>query len=1047
MECQEACFIQKEEEIYERMNYLPKEIIMEAIENTLLIGKMCEDYTIEQPTIIPKIELPEFEIEHLFKPAYEKYEYIEKTANSKYKQDRYAMYLIEKGFRDKLMKPELTHEKFHQILARINVELGELWQLSEELNQRMTDYYISVRQLISIIWKDDCGNSIVPAGRGSSSGFILNFLWDITQINPLEYGVEIPHWRHLHHSRPDIGALDIDIDTESNKRQRILKSLKRKFGEERILQVATFGTQGSRSAILTACRGLGLDSDIGLHLSGLIPFERGQNWSIKDCLYGNTEKNRKPVKEFINEIDKYPKLQSMIEKVEGKIDKRSIHAGGIILFPENYVKSNAMMKAPNGTPITQFSLDDCQSVGNIKYDLLTIEGADRIRATFDLLLKHGEIEWKGSLKATYDYYLHPDNIDMENPELYKMLGSGEVASLFQFSTEQGIQAATKTKPTNLIETAAANSLMRLMSDSGGEQPIDTFVRYKNDISLWYEEMKRHGLNENEILVMEEYLLPLSGISDTQEVVMRLAMDNRIAGFDIIESNKLRKLIAKRDEKLLEVMENEFYSKGLSLGNRKEILSYVWDVQIKRMLGYAFSICHTISYSIIALQELTLNYNYNPIYWQTACLSVNSGSLEVDEDTKSSTGAYGKVASAISEIQQSGVTVSLPDINKAEYSFTPDVENNKIIFGLRGLIGVGDSVVDTIIQNRPYTSFEDFYSRLYTTKLVTNSHMVQLIKAGCFDEFDDRTTTMQKYVNLTFSPNKKLSTANLKNLINLNLIPNKYALHIRYYKFKEHIYSRSIGKLNDRKTKNRLFLLDNVSTEFLIEHFSEDSIVDYRDGQPIILEALFDKEYDKKMEVIKEWLKEDSTLHIYNNKLREQHWIDTTKGIDNVSAWEMSSLSYYNSPHELANVDKVKYGIKDFYSLPENPLVVNEYEWGNRKMKEFDICRIAGTVLDKDKNKHTVTILTTDGVVTCKFYGNQYSSLDRQLSVKGSDGKKQVIEKGWFVRGNLVILTGYRRGNQFIPKRYKNSVYNTTIALIDNVLDNGELSLITERAEI
>lgn len=537
----EACFLQTIDEIYERMNYLPKEIIEEAIKNTELIGKMVEDYTIEHEPIIPKIDLPEFEVRHIFKPAYDKYKYIKKMAYSDNEQDQYMIKLIEDGFQENIPYNTLTKEKFHQILNRINLELGELWEISQKLNQAMSSYYITVREIVNIIWDDDCGgNSLVGSGRGSAAGFLVNYLLGITQINPLEYGIEMPHWRHLHQSRPELP--DVDLDTEGSKRQQILQALRRHFGEDKVLQVCTFGTEGSKSALLTACRGLGIDVDTAQYLTSLIPFERGQNWSLSDCFFGNEEKGRKPIKELINEVEKYPRLKETALKIEGLVNKRSIHAGGVIIFNEPYYKSNAMMKAPNGTPITQFNLGDSEALGNVKFDLLTVECLDKIRTTLDMLLEHGEIEWQGSLRATFNKYLHPQNIDFNEPKLYEMLGSGEVMDLFQFSTEVGHLAATKVKPKNLLETAAANSLMRLMSE-GEEQPIDTFIKYKNDISLWYEEMRNYGLNDEEIKVMEEHLLKLNGVADTQESVMLLSMDKRIAGFDVKWANKLRKAIA------------------------------------------------------------------------------------------------------------------------------------------------------------------------------------------------------------------------------------------------------------------------------------------------------------------------------------------------------------------------------------------------------------------------------------------------------------------------------------------------------------------------
>nr|WP_303690276.1 hypothetical protein [Bacillus altitudinis] len=168
----EACFVQNIGEIYERMSYIEKNVVSEAIENTMHIGSMVDDYTIEHEPYIPKIELPVFELSHIFKPGYEKYEYIGKMANSNDEQDRYLIKLIEDGFNEKLKRPDLTREQFHEILKRINVELGELWEISQKLNQAMSSYYVTVREIINTIWDDECGgDSLVGVARGSAAGF------------------------------------------------------------------------------------------------------------------------------------------------------------------------------------------------------------------------------------------------------------------------------------------------------------------------------------------------------------------------------------------------------------------------------------------------------------------------------------------------------------------------------------------------------------------------------------------------------------------------------------------------------------------------------------------------------------------------------------------------------------------------------------------------------------------------------------------------------------------------------------------------------------
>lgn len=1043
----EATFLQTTEEIYERMSYLDKSIVETALNNTLLIGEMVEDYTIEKETEIPKIKLPTFKLSHFFKSTYSKYEYINKMAHSDNEQDRYIMKLLEDGFKKFIPYKTISKERLFEYVARIDIELGELWEISQQLKQSMPSYYITTAKIIDIIWQDDeCGgNSIVGSGRGSSGGFLICFLLGITQIDPLAYGIEMPHWRHLHRSRPDIGALDIDIDTEGSKRSRIIQALRNYFGDEQVLQVCTFGTEGSKSAVQTACRGLGLDSDIGLYISSLIPFERGENWSVSDCLHGNLEKGREPVKDFIVEIEKYRNLKETVLKIEGKINKRSIHAGGVVVFNEPYYKSNAMMKAPNGIPITQFNLDDSQAVGNIKFDLLTIEALDKIRTELDLLLEHKEIEWQGNLRKTFEYYLHPNVIEKESPEIYRMLGEGTVPDLFQFSTEIGYQSAIKVKPRNLLEVASANSLMRLMSEGDGEQPIDTFVRFKNDLNQWYEEMKSFNLTENEIKIMEEYLLKLNGVADTQEVVMLLTMDERIAGFSVKDANKLRKTIAKKQAREeFEERKREFFEGGSARGTSKNLLAYVWK-QVERQRGYAFSVLHTMAYSIIALQELNLNYRFNPLYWNTAVLSVNAASnddgseLEDGEDSKNKSTNYGKVASAIGMMKTHGIQIGLPDINNAAFGFKPDIKGNQIVFGLKGLVGIGDETVQNIILNRPYYSFDDFYNRMCVTGVIKKSQVIQLIKAGCFDSFGDRIEIMKSLIMKLHPKKERLTLQNFNSLIENNLIPEEKKMYVHLFTHRKRVMKNNFG---DKQSKDKLYKLDAHTLDYFYENYSNESIVEYHENYPVLSEKLFKKEYDKKMGDIKDWLSSVHVLNSLNEQLFKVEWESCAQG--SLSKWEMDSLSFYYNEHELMHVNNEKYGISNFDQLPEEAETVGSFKWKDRDIPKYKINCIIGTVLDKDKNKHTVALLTTTGVVTIKYQDGQFAYYNKQVSKQKEDGGKEILEKSWFTRGNKLVVVGYRRGSQFKAKRYKDTKYNHTTMLIKEVLENGDLKVITER---
>lgn len=1030
-------YLHSNQEIYDKLSYIDKSIIDQAIENTLKIGEMIEEYTIEGETIIPKTALPEFSLRHLFQQGYEKYSYIEKMANSDNEQDKYLIHLVEEGFLEYIPYKTISSQYFHEMLARINIELEQLWDMSKQLNQAMSSYYVTVAKIVDLMWGDDCGErskeegSLVGSGRGSAVAFFINYLMGITQVNPLAYGIEVPYWRHLHKSRADIGSLDVDLDINGNRKQFIFERIREAFGERRFLQVCTFGTQGSKSAIQTACRGLGYESEDAQYISSLIPFERGENYSISDCLYGNEEKERKPVKEFIREISKFPKLQETALKIEGLVDKRSIHAGGVLILNSDYVKTNAMMKAPNGTPITQFNLDDSQAMGNIKYDILTIESLEKIQTTMDLLIDAGEMEWQGTLRKTFNKYLHPEVIDKENPKLFEMASSGEIPDLFQFSTSVGHSTITKVKPNNLIEMTATNSLMRLQS-SDGEQPIDTFIRFKNDISLWYKEMREFGLNDDEVKIMEEHLLPLNGVADTQESVMLLAMDSRIAGFDVKDSTTLRKSIAKKKREEAEKARVLLFEKGRAIGTRDVLLEYVWH-QIKRMLSYAFSSPHTLAYSLIAMEQLNLNLNYNPLYWNTAVLTVNSGSTEVEEGEKGKSTDYGKTASAIGKMKGYGIDIALPLINKANFGFNPDIENNRIIFGMKGINGIGDDIVHEVIKNRPYASFEDFYERMYKTKLIQKSHMLQLIKAGSFNEFHSPAEVMKQFLIKEVDVKDKLNGQNLPRIISLGLLDTPELKQYQdYYNFRKHVM-KSVHKTVD-KPKDKIYILDNYSQAFFENNFTFDSVVGEHNGKLLVSDKLLKKEYDSKMLPISELYTSESFIRKFNQAQFFELWNEHAQG--NIPRWEMESVSYYSDKHELEDVNYNRYGISNFFELSEEPIVVEEYEWRGRQMKNYQLFNILGTVLDKNKNNHTITVLTPEGVVSCKQWAGSFSHYDRQIKING-----KIEEKSWFSRGNKLMLSGFRRGDQFVLKAPKGQ---HTINLITEVRSDGSLGLQSER---
>lgn len=350
-----------------------------------------------------------------------------------------------------------------------------------------------------------------------------------------------------------------------------------------IVHVCTYGTETARSAIQTAVRGLGINNDVGIYLSSLLPSERGQVRSLRQAYYGDEEKGWKPVTELVNQINSYPRLLEVALGIEGLISRRGIHACGSLVINEPITKYNGIMRAPNGTITTQYPLSASEYTGLIKYDILKTTTCGMIQLCMEMLIKYGHIEWQGDLRTTYNKYLHPDVLDATSYDMWERLCKGELISAFQMDGDTGENAVNMIQPHSLIEASNANTVMRLMCE-GDEQPLEKYARYKHDIQEWYKDMRDYGLNEQEMATLEPLLLHDSGVCGTQESMMSLVMDENICGFDVPQANFLRKIVAKKQMSKIPEVKELYYTKGLENGCRRLFLDYIWDEQIKMQLG-------------------------------------------------------------------------------------------------------------------------------------------------------------------------------------------------------------------------------------------------------------------------------------------------------------------------------------------------------------------------------------------------------------------------------------------------------------------------------
>lgn len=851
------------------------------------------------------------------------------------------------------------------------------------------------------------------------------------------------------------------------------------YGENRVSNVATFKLEKSKSAILTAARGLGIEVDDAQYISSLITIERGAAYTLKQMYYGDEENGINPNQTFINEINKFDKLWEVASKIEGLICGMGIHAGGVVFKDKDFTESSALMRAPDGTIVTQFELHDLEDVSEIKMDLLSVEAADKIQVCLEMLIKDGYVKEYPTLRETYEHALNVYQIERDDPKMWDMVYNHEIISLFQMEKDSGIRGIGLTNPRSVDDLATLNSVIRLMAtEKGAEAPLDKYARLRKHPEMWENEMIKYGLNEEQRKLLHKQLDISNGLSITQEQFMKLVQLPECGGWDLQFADKLRKSIAKKNPKEYEEITEKFFNGVKEKGLDARFCHYVWDEEIALSRGYGFNASHTLAYSIIALQEMNLAYKYPIVYWNAANLIVDSGGVqtidysddeegvieveqEIGEDEKEelveeedleeweeanvivNNGEeekkkkkeknidYGGIASIIGKLGNYGIKVSPPDINRSSYTFTPVVKDNIILYGLRGIARISGEKINEIIAGRPYDSLNDFLLKNKLNKIqITN-----LIKSGAFDEIEGkpREEIMASYIKSVADKKERLTLQNMQMLINKELIPDEMVFYGKLFLFNKF--------LKTCKSEDGLYYNLNESAIGFIDKYFE---LDFTTDGTKILQRVWDNTYKKAMEPMRNYLKEhkEEMLNKLNRALYNEVADKYARG--SISKWEMESLSFYSHSHELKEFEQ---DFDDFFKLSEEPEI--DYVFtprnGDREIKVYKIHTIIGTVIDKNKLKNTITLLTPTGVVSVKIYKNQYAIYDKQISQIGEDGKKHVLEKSWFSRGTLLRIQGIRREANFIPKKTKSSMYPIIMKIIDT--SNGHLEYQQERMEV
>ncbi len=596
----------------------------------------------------------------------------------------------------KLYLPQYEVPEGHSLQSYLRVlcETGlqkRLGETTEEIQNRL-DYELSVIEKMDypgyflIVWDminfaREQGIYVGP-GRGSAAGSLVAYALYITDINPLQY--DLLFERFLNPER--ITMPDIDTDFCYERRGEVIEYLIRKYGEEHVAQIVTFGTLSARLAIRDIGRVLDVPLPLVDKVAKMVPAEI--NITLDKALEMNPELRR-----VVDEQESIAHLMKIARRLEGLPRHSSTHAAGLVIAPGPIDDYIPILNGQGETRMTQFTMTTVEEMGLLKMDLLGLRTLTVIGKTVQ------------NIKKTKGIHVDLEEVDLHDELTYQLLSRGETTCIFQLESS-GMQAILKNlKPEVFEDIVALVALYR--PGPLGSGMVDDFINGKHGkIVVSY----LHPL-------LEPILRDTYGVILYQEQVMRIASD--LAGFSLGEADLLRRAMGKKKKKIIEEQKNHFVTGAEKRGVGKRIAEQIYE-RMAHFAGYGFNKSHSAAYALISFRTAYLKAHY-PKEFMSAILT------SVMQNTD-------KVTLYIEECKKMGLDILPPDINESFADFTP--VSKGIRFGLAAVKNVGRGAIDNIVMARaeaPFTDLDDFCTKMDLHQV--NKRIVEsLVMCGAFDGF-------------------------------------------------------------------------------------------------------------------------------------------------------------------------------------------------------------------------------------------------------------------------------------------------------------------------
>jgi len=587
----------------------------------------------------------------------------------------YFEYKCKEGLEERLKHiPENLHEEYRK---RLDYEIDIIKRM------KFPGYMLIVWDFVREAKKRKIP---VGPGRGSAAGALVAYSLQITNIDPLRYGLLFE--RFLNPER--VSMPDIDMDFCQERRGEIIEYVREKYGKVNVAQVITFGSLLAKGVLRDVARIFEIDYSEADRFVKLIPDQLG-------ITLQKAKELEPKIVEITEEDPLYNRLYSFGEHLEGLKRNTGMHAAGVVISDEELWKKSPLYKQDehDDTIVTQYSLNYLEPVDLIKFDFLGL----KTLTVIDRAVKN--------VKNNKNEDINIDLLTLDDPKVFELIQSGHTLGLFQIESDGMQDLAKRLKPTNFEDIIAMLALYRPgPMDSG---MLDDYIDRKHGrkpISYFFDEFEE---------ALKPILEPTYGVIVYQEQVMQIVQ--AIGGFSLGESDIIRRAMGKKKFDLMKKYAEEFaqraQKRGFSYDNAKSLFEL-----IEKFAGYGFNKSHSAAYAMITYQTAYLK-TYYPTEFLSALLTFEAENTD-------------KIAKYIEEAKVLGIEVLPPNVNKSNAEFTPI--DDKILFGLSAIKGVGSKAIESIVANRPYESIEDFILKVDTSK-VNKKVLEQLIKAGAMDDFD------------------------------------------------------------------------------------------------------------------------------------------------------------------------------------------------------------------------------------------------------------------------------------------------------------------------